>query len=103
MRFDTPVYFQKVTPGPYDKKTGNYGEDTIVEDCVYASVTDTGTETIRILFGSLKQGVKTIRLQNHYTKPFDTVRIGDTVYEMNFSRTLRNKQTIVASEVQGNA
>lgn len=103
MRFDTPVFFQKVTPGPYDKKTGNYGEDTIAEDLVFASVTDTGTEAIKILYGSIKQGVKTIRLQNHYTKPFDKIRIGDTVYNMDFSRVLRNKQTFIISEVQGNA
>lgn len=103
MRFDTPVYFQKVTPGAYDANTGNYGEDTVVEDRVLASVTDTGTETVKILYGSLKRGVKTIRLQNHYAKPFDTIRIADTVYRMDFSRSLRNKQTFIVSGVKTNA
>ena len=32
MRYDTPIYFQKLTPGEYDPATGNYGEDTISED-----------------------------------------------------------------------
>ena len=32
MRYDTPIYFQKLTPGEYDPTTGNYGEDMISED-----------------------------------------------------------------------
>ena len=38
MRYDTPIYFQKLTPGEYDPATGNYGEDTISEDMKSASV-----------------------------------------------------------------
>ena len=37
MRYDTPIYFQKLTPGEYDPATGNYGEDTISEDMKFAS------------------------------------------------------------------
>ena len=38
MRYDnTPIYFQKLTPGEYDPATGNYGEDMISEDMKYAS------------------------------------------------------------------
>ena len=29
MRYDTPVYFQEITPGKYDPETGDYKEDTI--------------------------------------------------------------------------
>lgn len=29
MRYDTPVYFQKVTQSEYDPTTGDYGEDTV--------------------------------------------------------------------------
>ena len=42
MRYDTPVYFQKITSGEYDPKTGNYGEDTVEETQRYASIMDTG-------------------------------------------------------------
>ena len=34
MRYDTPVYFQKVTQGEYYPITGDYGEDTVDETCV---------------------------------------------------------------------
>lgn len=37
MRYDTPIYFQKLTPGEYDPTTGNYGEDAISEDIANCS------------------------------------------------------------------
>lgn len=99
MRFDTPVIFQRITPGAYDASTGNYGEDTIAEDVRYASVTDTGVETLNIVYGELKQGSKTVRLQNIYDKPYDRLKIGDKVYRVDRARTLRLKYTLVCSEV----
>lgn len=100
MRFDTPVYFQRITQGAYDEKTGDYGTDIIAETKRYASVTNTGADTIRIEYGELVQGVVTVRLQNHYTEPFDRLRIGDTVYSVERIRMLRTIQTMVCSEVQ---
>lgn len=99
MRFDTPVFFQRITPGKYDASTGNYGEDTIEEEMRYASVTDTGIETLNIVYGELKQGSKTVRLQNIYDKPYDRLRIGDKVYRVDRARALRLKYTLVCSEV----
>ena len=49
MRYDTPIYFQKLTPGEYDPATGNYGEDMISEDMKSASVMDTGTNTMMLV------------------------------------------------------
>lgn len=100
MRYDTPVYFQTIKPGEYDASTGNYGEDIITEEKRYASVTDTGIETLNIIYGEIKQGVKTVRLQNYYEKPFDRVRIGKKVYRVDRARPLRWKYTLIVSEVQ---
>ena len=100
MRFDIPVYFQTVTPGAYDVTTGNYGEPTITEEKRYASVTDTGIETLNIIYGEIRQGVKTVRLQNYYDKPFNRVRIGEKVYRVDRARPLRLKYTLIVSEVQ---
>lgn len=100
MRFDTPVYFQTVKAGAYDASTGNHGEDIITEEKRYASVTDTGIETLNILYGEIRQGVKTVRLQNYYSKPFDRVRIGEKVYRVDRARPLRLKYTLIVSEVQ---
>lgn len=100
MRFDTPIYFQRVTPGEYDASTGDYGEDTITEEMRYASVTGSARETMNMIYGEIKQGSLTLRLQNHYTEPFDRIRIGNKVYRADSERLLRTKNTFIVSEVQ---
>lgn len=103
MRFDTPVYFQHIKPGEYDtspENYGNYGEDTVTEVMKYASVTDTGADTLQLVYGELKQGSKTVRLQNHYNEAFDRIRIGETIYRVDRQRKLRTKHAFIVSEVQ---
>ena len=85
MRYGTPIYFQRKQKGAYDAAEGNYGPETTGEVKRYASVTDTGTETLHLVYGQLTQGgiatipqgSLTIRLQRPYTEPFDQIRIGD--------------------------
>lgn len=100
MRYDTPVYFQQVTPGEYDASTGNYADDTITEARAYADVTNTGESVLQLIYGDLRQDSLTIRLQNHYKLAFDRIRIGEKVYRVDFSRRLRTKHVFVVSEVQ---
>lgn len=99
MRYDTPIYFQRITPGAYDPNTGNYGPDETAEVLRYASVTDTGEQTLLLVYGGIKQGSLTIRLQNRYDAAFDRIRIGDKFYKVDLSRKLRVKQNFVVSEV----
>ena len=100
MRYDTPVYFQKITPGEYDPKTGNYGDDIAEETLRYASVLNTGEEHLKLVYDGPKQGSLTIQIQNHYTEPFDRIRVGEKVYSVDSSRKLRTKHTFIVSEVQ---
>lgn len=100
MRYDTPIYFQKITQGEYDLNTGDYGEDTIQETCVMASVMDTRTETMQVVYGSIKQGSKTIHIQNYYNKSYDSIRIDNRIYQVDYSRTLRNKHSFIVHEAQ---
>ena len=101
MRYDTPIFFQTVAEkGKYDSSTGNYEPDKPTEEQCWASVTDSRTETVKMLYGEPKQGCLTIRLQNIYIKPFDKIRIGDKLYREDFSRKLRTKHIFVVSEVQ---
>lgn len=100
MRFDTPVFLQRIQTGEYDTATGDYNQDTITEVKQYASVTSSGVDTLNLIYGELKQGSLTVRLQNHYDKPFDRLRIGDRLYRVDMSRMLRRKQVFVVSEVQ---
>ena len=98
MRFDTPIYFQRIT-AEYDESTGNYGE-SISEEMRYAAVTYSTRDTMNLIYGEIKQGSLTLRLQNHYTKPFDRIRIGNKAYRVDSSRLLRVKNILVVSEVQ---
>ena len=100
MRYDIPIYFQKITQGAYDPDTGNYGPDSITETLRYASVMDTGRETLRLVYGEIRQGSLSIQIQGHYAGDFDWIRIGSKVYSVDDSRNLRTKQTFVVSEVQ---
>lgn len=100
MRYDTPVYFQKITPGEYDPKTGNYADDTVEETMRYASIMDTGTDMLKLVYDGPKQGSLTIQLQNHYEEPFDRIKARNTLYNVDYSRELRTKQVFVVSEVQ---
>lgn len=97
MRYDIPVFFQRVKPGEYDPITGNYGADTITEEKRYASVTDASTEQLTLVYGGIKQGALVIRLQRGYKIPFDRIRVGDKCYRVNFARYLK---TFIVSEVQ---
>lgn len=100
MRYNTPVYFQRITSGEYDPTTGNYADDTVEETLRYASVMDTGTDMLKLVYDGPKQGSLTIQLQNHYNEPFDRIRVGEESYKVDFSRKLRAKHIFVVSEVQ---
>ena len=100
MRYDTPVYFQRITPGAYDENMGNYGRDYIDETKVFASVTDSSTETMKLIYGSIKQESLTIRLQNHYMDVYDRIRIGSKVYETDLERRTRGHSFVVHEVMQ---
>ncbi len=97
MRFDTPIYFQRITAGKLNTETHNYDDDVIVEVKRYADVTDSGVETLNLVYGEIKQGSKTVRIQRAYNEPFDRIRIGDKTYRVDLAR--RGKSFVV-SEVQ---
>lgn len=86
--------------GAYDPYTGDYGADEPVEEMRFASVTNTGTDTIRLVYGELKQNSLTLRLQTPHEEAFDSIRIGEKTYRVDRSRRLRRMQTFIVSEVQ---
>ncbi|MDO4803885.1 MAG: hypothetical protein Q4A32_03580 [Lachnospiraceae bacterium] len=105
MRYDTAVYFQRITPGEYDETTGNYSDPVVTEDKRIASVTQSPTQPkgdrkLRIEHGSVREDSLTVRLLNPYPKPFDRIRIGGRLYSADTALRLRNKQTFVISEIQ---
>lgn len=100
MRYDTPVKFVAEQEPVYDETTGNYTDPELAVQTILASVMDAGTDTMHLVYGSIKQGSKTIHIQNHLDKSFDYLIIGDTRYNIDMYRRLRNKDAFVVSEVQ---
>lgn len=86
MRYDKPVYFQAISKGVYDISTGNYEKSTVTEVMKRAAVTDSSTETMMTLYGGMKKGALTIRVQRPYAENFDRVRVGNKVYNVDRSR-----------------
>ena len=100
MRYDKPIYFQRYVQGSYNENTGNYEDDSIVEEMAMASVMDTKTQTMMQIYGQIRKGSLTCHIQNIYQKPFDYIRIGAKRYKVDYSRRLRTKESFVLSEVQ---
>lgn len=100
MRFSTPIYFQRAISGDYNPLTGDYDADMIEETEVHASVNDTGMTTMNIVYGAIKQGSVTVRIQGRYAQPFDHIRIGDKRYKVDNVIRLSKLEAYILSEVQ---
>lgn len=99
MRYDTTVYFQRTGSRIYNPETGDYERGSPVETPRLASVMDTQTQTLDLVYGEIRQGSKTIHVQNRYNGPFERVRIGEKLYRIDFRREFGAKQSFVLSEV----
>jgi meiotically up-regulated gene 157 (Mug157) protein len=97
MRYDTPVFFQRVQSGKYNAETHNYDDDSIIEVKKYADVIDTDTEHLNLIYGNIKQGSVTVHLQRPYTAAFNYIRIGEKRYRVDVEK---RRKCFIASEVQ---
>ena len=92
MRFNTPVYFCKVTPGAY-------GADSVAETLRWADITDSSDRTVQLMYGALREGNLTVRLQRPYDSEFDYIKIGEKKYQPDKKRSALTKQAFIVSEV----
>lgn len=99
MRFDKEVYFY-TEKSDYNAKTGDYDRLKPSEVPRMASVNQTETAMIRMVYDSIPQESLTVRLQNKYEKPFDYIRIGKKRYKVDKRIDLYTKQAFIVSEVQ---
>ena len=98
MRYDKRIYFVKEGEDEYDYATGDYIATEPIKHEVWANVSDTGTERMRLIYGTLKQGAITARIVGKYDKEFDYIQVGDKKYNVDAFRTFRNDQAFNLSE-----
>ena len=101
MRYETPIYFQRLTEGEYDADTGNYADPTVTEEKRLASVVSTSEKRMMLIYGSIREDSRTIHLLNKYRKTFDRIRIGDKAYKVDRHIFHGTKEGYVVSEVPG--
>lgn len=100
MRFDRKICLVRQIPGQFNPKTGNYDNDRPEHFDLYASVMDTRTQMLTLVYGRLVQGSLTITFQNHIQKSFDWIELGGRRYKVDWRRRLQIKEAMVVSEVQ---
>ena len=83
MRCTDKVSFHKNDiPPAFNPSTGDYDDGTqLPPTVIYANVSDTGEKRMTLLYGSIKRGAKTIRLNNEKIPPFDYIMIGGIKYK----------------------
>ena len=110
MRCDTQIYFvtdsEKIlVSDPASADYGDYTASAPSEVGRMADVTDTQERTQQLIYGALREGSRTVRLNETYTAPFDHIRIIDRVtgtsalYDVDAKRILRHRSTFICHEV----
>ena len=98
MRYDQRIYFFKEGEDEYDYATGDYVTTEPIKYETWANVSDTGTERMQLIYGALKQGAVTVRIQGKYEEPFDYIEVEDKKHNVDAFRTFRNDQAFNLSE-----
>ena len=100
MRYDKQVTFVKEGSEVYNPNTGDYiaSEPTMVDK--WSDVTDVGEDRLIMLYGSIKQKAKVIRLNSVYKEPFDYVLIDTVKYIVTSNKHFRHESVFYVGEGQ---
>lgn len=98
MRYDKEIYFKSITT-KYNYETGNHDLVQEKKDKRYANITNQNQAQMVLIYGSIKANTLTIRLQNHYTKPFDCVEIDGEDYQVDAQRILQHNHVLQVSKL----
>lgn len=99
MRYDKKIIFVKREEGKYNPDLGEYEDDKDVETVKRANVTDLGIDRSVVLFGSLEEGAKVVRMLRRYKNKWDFILIDGKKYESTKKRDLRLREGFVVKEV----
>lgn len=103
MRCDTQIYFvtdgmRELVTDPTSENYGGYTESAATAVGRLADVTDTQATTQQLVYGKLREGSVTVRLNGHHLEPFDHIRIGSVLYDVDAKRHLRHRSVFICHE-----
>lgn len=103
MRCDTQIYFvtdgkRELVTDPASENYGGYTTSATTAVGRLADVTDTQATTQQLVYGKLREGSVTVRLNGQYLEPFDHIRIGSVLYDVDAKRHLRHRSVFICHE-----
>ena len=109
MRCDTQIYFvtdgeREMITDPQSADYGGYADLETTEVGMLADVTDTKTSTQQLVYGKLREGSRTVRLNRQYVAPFHHIRIVDRgtgaskLFDVDAFRHLRHRSVFICHE-----
>lgn len=101
MRYDYKVQFVREGSITYDPSTGDYIEASPSLYEFWANVTSAGETSVKMGYGSIKQGDLVIRIRGKVdADDYDYLVYDGKRYRVNTVRAYRNQQTFLVSEEQ---
>ena len=98
MRYDKKIDFMLVD-NVYNAN-GDYTEEVIEQVTAYGSIVSTDIDTMRLVYGEIRQGSITMHLQNHIDFNFNRIVIDGKTYAVDVRINQRTKQAYVLSQCQ---
>ena len=96
MRYDKEILIQRVDD--VYTENGNYEETVLYEYKVYGSVVATDIDTLRLVYGEIRQNTLTVHVQNHIDVVFNRMLIDGVPYAVDHKINQRVKQACVISQ-----
>lgn len=100
MRYDKIISLYSDDRGLYNEETGDYeGDGGMLIDHAIASVNDASDQTVKLIYGEIREGVLVIHVPYNIGDGIDYIKYKDKKYRIDRKRNLRFKTTFVVSEV----
>ena len=97
MRYDKKIIFQLVTE--VYKDNGDYSPNVESEHTEYGSIVATDIDTMRLVYGEIREGSLTFSLQNKVDYVYNRLLIDGKQYSVDAHIKQRVKEAFVVSEV----
>ena len=98
MRYDKKIDFMLVDY--VYNANGDYTEEVIEQVTEYGSIVNTDFDTMRLVYGEIRQGSITLHLQNHIDFTFNRIVVDGKTYAVDQRINQRVKQAYILSECQ---